>query len=373
MTPHIVLLVKNCRVKVKSAMLFFASFIVWTGMYCQTNEVIELSNQGATLHGLAQYQEALKQYNKAIELDPNYGSAYYNRGLTLSDLENYKDAIRDFTKAIKLNPHDHEAYYNRALCHRNLKGFQIAINDLTKALSMSEEYDYYADRGSTYYLINEYHKAVEDYTSAIALNPAAEYYTFRAFCKEELKDLKGAIKDYSQAIVLDPTDFRNYSDRGYAYYELGLYSDACNDWSTAVELGDPRKEDLESDIDQICTYTIPEPVDIENIDVLIDQFCADLMEFEDVGKYSHVPIANDVLVNFISVFRYELEELTDSTFTIAVDPGKGEFCNHVTYKYVKIDKNYFLVFDDIEMSYSLGVESKMVNPWLNIKNNCKQD
>ena len=40
--------------------------------------------------------ELLADFNKAIELNPNYADAYYNRGNAKGNLKDYKGAIADF-------------------------------------------------------------------------------------------------------------------------------------------------------------------------------------------------------------------------------------------------------------------------------------
>ena len=60
-----------------------------------------------------QYKQALSDFNKALEINPNYAGAYYNRGLVNVILEQKEQAISDFSKAIEINPNDAEAYYNR--------------------------------------------------------------------------------------------------------------------------------------------------------------------------------------------------------------------------------------------------------------------
>ncbi len=41
---------------------------------------------------------AIQDYNKAIELDPNYVNAYISRGLAYSNQEEYDRAIQDYNK-----------------------------------------------------------------------------------------------------------------------------------------------------------------------------------------------------------------------------------------------------------------------------------
>ena len=68
------------------------------------NNAIEYFNNGNTKLHLKEYQGAIKDYNKAIELNPDSEGAYYNRGLAKQNLEDYNGAIEDFTKTIEINP-----------------------------------------------------------------------------------------------------------------------------------------------------------------------------------------------------------------------------------------------------------------------------
>ena len=86
-------------------------------------------------------QKAIADYDKAIELNPEYAGAYYNRGIAKRQLKQYKEAIADYDKAIKLNPKDANVYYNRGFAYRELgkkkKQMQILAhgqNSLERAL-----------------------------------------------------------------------------------------------------------------------------------------------------------------------------------------------------------------------------------------------
>ena len=62
---------------------------------------------------MGNYDEALKDYDKAIELDPNYTFAYNNRGLAFYKLDKFEEALKDYDKAIELDPSYTFVYNNR--------------------------------------------------------------------------------------------------------------------------------------------------------------------------------------------------------------------------------------------------------------------
>jgi len=63
---------------------------------------------------LDNYQEALKDYTKVIELDPVNAGAYSNRGIVHARLGNNQEAVNDSNKALALAPDDDMFYYNAA-------------------------------------------------------------------------------------------------------------------------------------------------------------------------------------------------------------------------------------------------------------------
>ena len=78
---------------------------------------------------------AIIYLNEAIEIDPHDARFFISRG-TFKGTENYEDAIEDYTKAIEIDPNYHFAYFNRARVKRELGDYQGAIDDYTKAIEI---------------------------------------------------------------------------------------------------------------------------------------------------------------------------------------------------------------------------------------------
>ena len=87
------------------------------------------------------YQGAIYDFNKAIEVNPNFAGAYINRGFAFYNLNDYQAEIADYTKAIEINPKFALAYYNRGLAFNRLKDYQGAIADFTKAIEINPNND----------------------------------------------------------------------------------------------------------------------------------------------------------------------------------------------------------------------------------------
>ena len=75
---------------------------------------------------LKNFDAAIKDFDKVIELVPNNFTAYNNRAGVYTELEEYKPAIEDYSKVIALDPKADYAYYNCGNCYQ-------ARSDATKA------------------------------------------------------------------------------------------------------------------------------------------------------------------------------------------------------------------------------------------------
>ena len=84
-----------------------------------------------------EYQAAVDDFSKAIDLHPLYVAALYSRGvLYWRELENYYRAVKDLTRVIELAPHWYEAWFNRALAHQLRNEIPAAIADYEHYLTL---------------------------------------------------------------------------------------------------------------------------------------------------------------------------------------------------------------------------------------------
>jgi tetratricopeptide (TPR) repeat protein len=60
----------------------------------------------------------MADYNKAIEINPQYAELYNNRGIVYYDLKEYDKAIKDYNKALEIDPQYAMAYFS----HKYQKG-----------------------------------------------------------------------------------------------------------------------------------------------------------------------------------------------------------------------------------------------------------
>lgn len=102
-----------------------------------TKSADDLCERATMKNVLSDYQGALADYTKAIELKPDHARAYYNRGGTKADLKDYQGALADYLKAIELKPDYRGEYYkNRGSAYLGLGQKSKAMADYMRATEL---------------------------------------------------------------------------------------------------------------------------------------------------------------------------------------------------------------------------------------------
>ena len=202
---------------------------------------------GHAYHNKKEYEKALLNYNKAIELNPEYEYAYVWRGKVYYDQKEYEKALTDYSKAIELNPEYEYSYTCRGEVYYDEKEYEKALTEYSKAIELNPEDEYaYARRGDVYYDEKEYEKALIDYSKVIELNPEDDYaYACRGDVYYEKKEYEKALADFDRAIELDSKEIIYYLNRVDVYRKLGMSDKAEADEQKIKEL--EREESYNSD------------------------------------------------------------------------------------------------------------------------------
>lgn len=200
------------------------------------------------------FEEAVKAYSRAIELDPNNIEAYYFRARASEQ----NSAMSDYYKLLTIEPKNSESHLIRAWTYKELEKRDLALQEFEKAIDKAsgnkEKATAYYDRGRFYLLFRPRPYAtpssrdipgamelsVRDFSSAIALDSTdPSYFHSRAGCYLALDKEELAIEDLNAGIRLDPKNAGLYSLRGQTYQFLEKQELAVADLSRAIELEGP--------------------------------------------------------------------------------------------------------------------------------------
>ncbi len=137
------------------------------------------------------------QNSQTAEQHKNTGDDKFSR-------KNFTGAIVDYTKAIEMKPDYASAYSGRGLSYYNIAEYNKSLEDLNTAITMNINYFLaYDTRGRIYFERKEFDRAIADFTEAIRLNPKfAEAYDARAYSYWNKSENSLAISDFRKVIEL---------------------------------------------------------------------------------------------------------------------------------------------------------------------------
>ena len=93
--------------------------------------------KGHELYQNKRYEEAVKQYDLAIERGSDDGNALVNRAFGLQATDWHMDAIDDFTRAITLEPQDSNLYFGRAMSKSSVGDLEGSVADMREAIRVA--------------------------------------------------------------------------------------------------------------------------------------------------------------------------------------------------------------------------------------------
>ena len=198
----------------------------------------DFNRQGDRYYDLEQYEEAVKSYTEAIQLQANNSMFYNSRGCAYDNLGEYNKAISDYNVAIAIGPLNAVFYYNRGHSYDKLEEYDKAISDYTRAIELSpNNATAYNNRGSIYIVLGRTDEAISDFNKAIELNSKfANPYKHLGNIYKEQSDYTRSIEFLSKAIELNLEYKDAYLLRAEVYRLLGETEKAAADEEMAKKL-----------------------------------------------------------------------------------------------------------------------------------------
>ncbi|XP_067895393.1 uncharacterized protein ttc6 isoform X2 [Heterodontus francisci] len=179
------------------------------GAFQDINSALKISasaklftNRGVISQFTGDLPNAMRDYQKAVALDPTYSLAYFNAANLYFYNRQFPQAHDYYTKAIDLQPGDESALLNRAICRVLLRHAKEAMEDFEEAIKLSPYSAHiYFNRANLYATLKQYKDAEKDYSQALQLMPDdALFYKLRADVRGHLGLIEEAVTDYKKAI-----------------------------------------------------------------------------------------------------------------------------------------------------------------------------
>ncbi|HBP16712.1 MAG TPA: hypothetical protein DEA08_02820, partial [Planctomycetes bacterium] len=181
--------------------------------------------EGQTLRDRLNYSEAIKRFDRAIELDPKFDKAFYDRGTCYLKIGNFVPGILDFSRALELNPRIADQVYNKVYQISYVVDLNRVITELNKIVSDHPNVSYVVFLRGFFYVAKTEFKQVSredlelgiaDFDRCLELNTThVTALLYRGFLHMKMADKESeqatkeqcyatAMKDYLHALDLDP-------------------------------------------------------------------------------------------------------------------------------------------------------------------------
>ncbi|CAH8554552.1 unnamed protein product [Heterobilharzia americana] len=199
-------------------------------VYKRAKNLLKLKEEGNTFIHDHRYSKAFEAYSKALEVDPSHdvinAKLYCNRACALFYLDRFDEALKDCDTALSLEPNYLKALIRRAKCYSSLEEYEKAVEEWAKvvkldaspenkkslqaaksALSRSQQRDYYKILGlkknASFDEIKQAYKK-----SALLYHPDRHTSADEATLKEHERKFKEIGEAYS--VLSDPEKRRKY-------------------------------------------------------------------------------------------------------------------------------------------------------------------
>lgn len=194
--------------------------------------------RGDAKANLGDNAEALKDYNSAIKINPEYQYAYVTRCETRLQLDDVAGALADCDNGVRLDATDPLAYEDRGDVHFQRGSWALALADYDKAVQLGRSSAYlFAARCDSERLVGKHDLAKSDCEKALTIDPKSRrgLWARGRLALTEARYTDG-IADLNAYIAQNPKSSDTaYYFRGLAYNRINSYRLALDDLRTYVQ------------------------------------------------------------------------------------------------------------------------------------------
>ena len=295
---------------------------------------------------LGMVQTALSEINKAIEINGDY-SNYSMLGQICRGAGKYEEAIKAFDKVIELLPTNAWGYYVKGWCYELSGDDDNAMKLYEEGIDIDKEYPYiFLMRGQQYLKRGELEKAKADFETVLQLDTLAEDGSCRQYALHFLGRNDEAQEWMEKIISEDPDEAGHWYDQACLFSRMERRDDAVKALEKALEMGYCKFAHMEHDDD------LDNIRDREDYKAIIARYSAKLEERisalrEEVGEPKEA-LLTEVAISRHSGGTFEVPcSVNGLNLSMLFDTGASD----VTISSVEANfmlKNNYLSKDDIK-------------------------
>jgi tetratricopeptide (TPR) repeat protein len=196
------------------------------------------SDLGVVFERAGRMNEAIKQYERALELDPDFARAHNYLGNALVQVGRLPDAIEHYEQAVRIRPDFVHARNNLGNALAQAGRLPEAIAQFDQALRIKpDSADAHNNLAGVLVGLGRTAEAVDHYEQAIRFKPDfAEAYNNLGVALIGLGKVREAAANYEQAVRFKPDFAEAHYNLGVALIGLGRPGDAAGHFEQALRI-----------------------------------------------------------------------------------------------------------------------------------------
>jgi eukaryotic-like serine/threonine-protein kinase len=193
---------------------------------------------GNVLSGTGKYEEAVKHYQRALQLDPNSDYALGQLADAYQALGNSGAAEAAYKNAIALRPSYWGVYSGLGVLYYNQGRYKEAVDMLSKVTELApDNYHAYSNLGALYQYLDRYDDSIAAAKHSIELRPTRDAYANLASVYFAQRRFEDSAKYSRLGLQLDPSDALTWGMLGDAlYWTPGRRNEAAEPYGKSVAL-----------------------------------------------------------------------------------------------------------------------------------------
>lgn len=216
------------------------------------------------------YPEAIAEFDRSIQIDPNNWVAYYDRAICYGEMFERQKAFDGYAKAyalhkstvtcnglgighlgldridvaktyfamaIQLDKSDHTGYFNMGFALNRQKQFAEALRYFNQALGIKADHvNSKLSKMDVLFSLEQYQACLEETESLIAMEAFdSDVYEFMGRSLNELEQFEKALLAFDKALSIDPENTTSHLHRATAYHSLERYAEEILDRTAVIE------------------------------------------------------------------------------------------------------------------------------------------
>ena len=324
--------------KTKRFIIFF--FVLFIPSIVLSQNAKKYFKTGQEFVSTGNYKDAIEQFTKAIDLQPDFSKAYLARANAYEKLDMLKEAAEDYDRASTFLSRNTDIFYQSARLNYLLGEYQKAIDKADISINLKKTNpDGYVIKAKSLKALGRYEEAMTTCNTALTLKETAENFYLRGLINVELGRFSAAEEDFIKTVGRDPRHVDAYISLADLRLQLDKLQFALNHVNSAIGL-DPNNRKAYLVRSKIYIKQLDYPKAIDDISKNI------LMDPDDEEMYF-------IRGCYYQDFTQHPNAINDFTKVLMMNPENAEALYKRAYSYEQI-VNFKAAIKDYESLMALS-------------------